>query len=330
MTTSTKNILKTVAKVSLTVLIFYWLISRDLLDFNFIYKFSEHPLLFLATLSLATGAQLMAIQRWRILLKIQNILSHFWYALNLSLIGQFFNFAMPGGVGGDLIKSYYLIQDHPEARGKAVLTVLADRVIGLHMMFFVAFFAILSDFSFIQNNPKMISIFYIITLACIFSSLGLFLVFSQNAKVKNFIRTQFFKVIFLKSKYHHVESLNSFAQNKGLLLKAYFYSFAAQSLSILVMYYVCQGVLQLDISIHSFFIIAPIGFIFTALPISPAGIGVGQAAFLFLFEIYDPKNKIAGPTGLTAYQFFLVIFAAIGGVIYLLRKKKKVEIANEK
>lgn len=330
MTTSTKNILKTLAKAGLTISIFYWLIKKDLLDFNFIFKFSEHPLLFATTLGLAMGAQLMAIQRWRILLKIQNILSHFGYALNLSLIGQFFNFAMPGGVGGDLVKSYYLIQDHPEARGKAVLTVLADRVIGLHMMFFVAFFAILSDFSFIQNNNKMISIFYIITVACIVSTSGLFMVFSQNTKIKNFIRNQFFKINFLKSKYHHVEALNSFAQNKWLLLKAYFYSFAAQSLSILVMYYVCQGVLQLDISIHSFFIIAPIGFIFTALPISPAGIGVGQAAFLFLFEIYDPKNKIAGPTGLTAYQFFLVIFAAVGGVIYLFRKKKKVEIVNEK
>lgn len=323
MTSSTKTVVKTIAKVLLTAIIFYWLIKKDLLDFKFISKFSEHPILFLYTLGLATASQLMAIQRWRILLRIQNILSDFLYALNLSFIGQFFNFAMPGGVGGDVVKSYYLVKDHPETKGKAILTVLADRVIGLHMMFFVAFVTMIYDWSFIQTSSQMMTIFYIVLLSVLSSSIGLFLVFSQNQKIKNLIQTYFLKIPFLKNKYYHVESLNSFAKNKLPLFKAYFYSFAAQSFSILVMYYVCSGVLELDISLRSFFIIAPIGFIFTALPISPAGVGVGQAAFLFLFEIYDPKNKAAGPIGLTAYQFFLILFAVIGGVLYLLKKQKK-------
>lgn len=322
MTSSKKTALKTIAKILLTVLIFYWLIKKDLLDFNFVSQFATYPMLFFVTLGLASFAQIMALQRWRILLKTQNILSQFFYALNLSLIGQFFNFAMPGGVGGDLVKSYYLVKDHPESKAKAILTVLADRIIGLHVMFFLAFSTMVYDFSFIQTNKQMLSIFYIIALACLISSLLLFLVFSQNHKVKIFLHNSISKINYIKRKYHHFESLNSFAANKVLLFKAYFYSFLAQSLSILVMYYVCSGVLQLDISLRSFFIIAPIGFIFTALPISPAGVGVGQAAFLFLFEIYDPKNKIAGPTGLTAYQFFLVIFAVIGGILYLIKKQK--------
>ncbi|NJL25268.1 MAG: hypothetical protein HC902_08875, partial [Calothrix sp. SM1_5_4] len=45
-----------------------------------------------------------------------------WFSLYL--IGIFFNFALPGSVGGDVVRGYYLVADHPERRMDSILSIV--------------------------------------------------------------------------------------------------------------------------------------------------------------------------------------------------------------
>ena len=49
----------------------------------------------------------------------------------LFLIGMFYNQFLPGGTGGDIIKSYLLLKETPGKKTGALLAVLFDRMIGL-------------------------------------------------------------------------------------------------------------------------------------------------------------------------------------------------------
>ncbi len=68
--------------------------------------------------------------RWLILLKCRGLDVGWWKAFRLTMIGQFFNFCMPGTTGGDVIKAYYAAK-RAENRGAAVMSVFYDRVTGL-------------------------------------------------------------------------------------------------------------------------------------------------------------------------------------------------------
>lgn len=85
---------------------------------------------------LAGGLLLMGIMwpmqalRWLMLLRCRGLDVSFGKAFRLTMVGQFFNFCMPGMTGGDVVKAYYAAR-HSENRGAAVMSVIFDRLAGL-------------------------------------------------------------------------------------------------------------------------------------------------------------------------------------------------------
>src|SRR5437660_3326122 len=74
--------------------------------------------------------EVAAALRWHILLKVQGIRLSFPRLSGLFLIGMFYNQFLPGGTGGDIIKSYLLLKETDKKAG-ALLAVVFDRLIGL-------------------------------------------------------------------------------------------------------------------------------------------------------------------------------------------------------
>ena len=69
--------------------------------------------------------------RWQYLLYVQDIRLPWWRVLALMIIGVFFNVVAPGGTGGDLVKTFYLMKETPGKRTLALLSVIMDRILGL-------------------------------------------------------------------------------------------------------------------------------------------------------------------------------------------------------
>src|SRR5437868_1560104 len=75
--------------------------------------------------------EVAAAIRWQILLRVQKIRLNLPRLSGLFLIGMFYNQFLPGGTGGDIIKSYLLLKETPEHKAGALLAVVFDRLIGL-------------------------------------------------------------------------------------------------------------------------------------------------------------------------------------------------------
>ncbi len=88
--------------------------------------------IFLAVLgAMAFGLALAMIAvRWRMLLKIQDVNISLWEAVRLTFLGQFFNAIVPGTVGGDLVKAYYVAR-HTSKVAAVLVSVFVDRLLGL-------------------------------------------------------------------------------------------------------------------------------------------------------------------------------------------------------
>ncbi|NIP24115.1 MAG: flippase-like domain-containing protein [Phycisphaerae bacterium] len=117
----------------------YW-ISKEVGWDNLANTFRSINLgIFALVLGVFIIAQIIIGLRWWILLRSQSIFIRFWAAVRLYLLGWFYNNFMPGSVGGDLLRAWYVTK-HTDKKFEAVLSVFVDRVIGLSSTLVIAVF----------------------------------------------------------------------------------------------------------------------------------------------------------------------------------------------
>src|SRR5690606_11399633 len=106
----------------------------------------------------------------------------FTRTVRLQLIGFFFNTAMPGAVGGDVIKGMYVLKEKSAtSKTNALLTIILDRIIGLAAIFAIAACAILARYDLVVANAGLLTLSFfvagavaVIVIATIFCLTGLF------------------------------------------------------------------------------------------------------------------------------------------------------------
>ncbi|MGZ3774114.1 MAG: lysylphosphatidylglycerol synthase transmembrane domain-containing protein [Pseudobdellovibrionaceae bacterium] len=317
----TKKFLVQSLKILFSAGIIFWLIQSGKLNFIALKNLLSPGTALLAT-TLVLLSLFFASERWRILIQSQKLSAGAFSILKLSFIGNFFNFAMPGGVGGDVVKAYYFTKDQPGSKVIAVTSVLMDRVLGLFAMVLLALIAMTYDFQHIVNTSALLTLFWFILSLFIGFVVGLSLVFSdlvyKHGTLKRFIQ----KLPLSRQLLKLYESMHLYGKDGRRFIQVILLSLASQICSILFLYMAGTVAGFTDISAKTYFLVAPIGFMVTAIPLSPAGVGVGQAAFYFLFNLYNGKPSEVGPTAITAFQVCTFLTSLLGAFFYLRRKDR--------
>ena len=87
------------------------------------------PLFVLAAIGFPISLLFVA-WRLRYLLSFQDVTITLWESIRLTFLGQFFNQVVPGTVGGDLVKAWYVCKHTPHIPA-VLVTVFVDRLMGL-------------------------------------------------------------------------------------------------------------------------------------------------------------------------------------------------------
>jgi uncharacterized protein (TIRG00374 family) len=127
-----KKILAGVLQIAVTIAVLFWVfhdphkraqmgVALRMADYRWI----------IAALACYLVVELAAGVRWWILLKVQQIHLSMSRVAGLFLIGMFYNQFLPGGTGGDIMKSYLLLKETPGKATGALLAVVFDRMVGL-------------------------------------------------------------------------------------------------------------------------------------------------------------------------------------------------------
>ncbi len=315
-----RQFIMNIAKYSFSFGLIAWLVATDRLNFASVAKLIV-PEIILAGVGLVFFNVFVVSERWRQLFLTQGLFLTRWETFKLSMIGIFFNIVMPGGVGGDLIKGFYFVKQNPRSRTSAMSSVLMDRILGLYAMICMALFAMLSHFDYITNQNALWMMFIFVSGLFLIASSGLVFLFSS-------VGVRFFQIpqlarLPLREKFLKLfESFKSYRAHLGTISSALVLSVIAQSLSIFFLFYVGNKSGLLDLPLSVYFFLAPLGFMATAIPISPAGVGVGQAAFLFLFNIYSGQETEIGSVIITVMQLINFLTGLAGAYFYVTSKVK--------
>lgn len=326
MKTKIKQTLTTTAKVAFAAALIYWMIRKGAIDFDVFMRLAT-PLMVTFGVVATFGQIFINNYRWLCLMRGQGFESSVRLTMPLSLIGMFFNFVMPGGVGGDVIKGYYLLQQHPKQKFAAAVSIFMDRVMGFFVMSATAFFALFLNWQAVARSHELRAIALGVAGLFIGFLVFFFISLSKVLQKKSIARILFDSLPGGQKLRRIYDTLHSYHKAPSALVMASALSLGNIGIMVVFCYVVglSMGVTELPFSMYCFLV--PIGVIVQALPISPAGIGVGQAAFFFLFNLSLGKESQIGPTAITTMQILQFVWGIVGAFFYLQRKKPVLEPA---
>jgi glycosyltransferase 2 family protein len=261
--------------------------------------------------------EIAAAFRWHVLLKVQGIHLSLPRLSGLFLIGMFYNQFLPGGTGGDIIKSYFLVKETPDKRAGALLAVVFDRFIGLVALVSITGALISLRFDFLSQTPETRRLLWLL--------LGL-LSASILALVSTFVITGFKLFHLLPKKFPGREKLIEIAAAYHLYARhwrATSVAFGASVVAHLATFatFLCAAyALGARVPLVNFFAIMPVERTISALPISFAGIGLREKVLqIMLHGLCGVPEGTAILIG--SLSFLIILICCIpGAIVYFFYK----------
>ena len=219
------------------------------------------------------------------------------------MIGSFFNTILPGLIGGDAVKAFYLYQ--VTGRGSLALSsIFMDRYLGFVMLTVICTIAFPFGYSYFQNSPVAWMLPFIV-LSFIIASL-LFFGLRLGKRIK--ILSEFYD-------YFH-----SYRNQKGIIVKALLISAFVQFSGILAVYILTLGIGE-HVPFLACLIFLPLIIMFAALPISISGIGIREGAFVLFFGLIGIRPDVA--TAISLSWFLANASGSLLGLIEYIRYRKE-------
>lgn len=268
-----------------------------------------------------------AVVRWQILLKVQGIDLSTARIAGLFIIGMFYNQFLPGGTGGDIVKTYLLWKETPGKKPGALLAVLFDRMIGLIALIIITGVLIFLRYGWLtretgaqlDSNPLHNPRFYVWVVLAVFGASVLFV--SSTFIVSGFNLLHKLphrfpgreKLIEISAAYHlYARHWRATTGAFGASLVCHLGTFAT---FLCVAYAFRAAVAPVD-----FFAIMPIERTISSLPISFAGVGTREFILqVMLFNLCAVPPAVARMIGLTGFLVILVCCLP-GGIVYFFYK----------
>lgn len=318
--TNYRSILTFFFKILFAFFLLNWLISQNKLDTKLVLLTFNNPLHLSFCLFLLLFHIFLSALRWNILLKTKKILIPFRDVLKIQWIGQFFSIVLPGGVTGDLIKIGYISSIQKSYSKKILLlSIFIDRLAGLYSLLLIAG---VSSYIFYENlinyNPLLKSVIFINAALLIFSTFALIFFFLSLKLQLNI------KSIFKSKKMHTLlDSIWVYSLHRKEMFYCLLLSPLIHFLVIGAFWVINFPFFEKPIELKQLLSIIPLGQVVTALPISPAGLGVGHLAFERLFHFIGHSN------GASLFNVFWILVFSIdllGVIPFIFSKKSKDEI----
>lgn len=322
------NLFKKIWRPGLALILLFVLIKKGPFDFQQLKASITDPIIVAYGIFLIFIHFLTMAYRWRI------FVNEFQYlnikkALQLTLIGQFFSFFIPGGVGGDVVKALELSKDTNLPKKISLGTVTADRVLGLFAMIFFTAIALLliSIDNFNSENKTYLSYSVSFLAVLIF---GLVIGEKISISFKQWITKNSFKYSNKLTHFFEVfDQTFKYFKKPLFLTRLILISLIVQLASTIFMYIVVRHLYSNAPAFPLFFALSCFGFIIASIPITPSGIGIGQTAFYFLFEKINPELGKSAVIAISLLQLFYLLFALIGGFLFARNTKNISKVIYE-
>jgi uncharacterized membrane protein YbhN (UPF0104 family) len=293
--TLSKSVSLTVLKFTLTGALFVYLILHGHIAWSpLLTSLNEWQYSLPAFLILCLNP-ISQLIRWQKLLSARHLYLPYSEVFSYLMASKFLNMALPGYIGGDVLRGFYISRrasehgvvptgDAPSFPAATVVSsILFDRAAGLLTLFIFSLVGILG--TLYHPMPGRLIVFAgFLASAGILGALFLFwIAYHRSAPPGVFLRiARKLRLQNIFSEFYDATHL--YVRDLPLIRNILAISFVGQGI-IMVSFILFGHALGLEVPLLSYLTLVPLGLMVTAIPISPAGLGVGHVAFLTLFQM---------------------------------------------
>jgi hypothetical protein len=237
------------------------------------------PWFFAGIVAAFVVSQAILASRWWLLLRTQGIHIAIWAAIRLHFLGLFYNNAMPGSVGGDLIRAWYVTK-HTEKKFEAVLSIFVDRFVGLLSSLIMAgfcWFVLLRDEKLPAGEKKTFSIIILWTIAVIIVVAGLVAIFPAGRKL--YIKA-YQLVLAMAKKFWTAVVI--YGKNPLTIFACFGLTILLQSI-VITGFWLIGRQIGIEVSAKYYFVFFPLTWGLGAIPVSVGGAGIVEGGLAVLF-----------------------------------------------
>ena len=238
------------------------------------------------------ASQFLSAVRWRTLLPEKFPVARLFF---LYMIGSFFSTFLPGLIGGDAVRAYYLNKDARKI-SLTLASVFMDRYIGFVTLMIIGICAFPLSVRSFAGSP------YSWLMPLIFMSFVAASIFFFGLRLgKRFrVMTEFYDYFSLIRK------------QKGAIASALIASVVIQFMNFFMVIALASR-MDLRVSLLQLAVFLPIVITLSSLPISISGLGVREGAFVILLGLIGIGPESA--TSLSLSWFFATVLGSLPGLI---------------
>ncbi len=316
-------------KILISVLLLWFLTHTSKLDFSLLPQLLYSPGLLACTMMLYFAVVIVSAWRWYQLNTAQAIQLNFRHTLIPTYLGIAFNNLLPGGIGGDFFRCYFLFKK-TDKRSAVMLSILFDRITGLMGIFIaVCLCAAMHLKLFTQQNSPLYFIFI-----CLILCLSLLIVFfgsillPQQLGLSTWLCSRFAGKKWLTMGVSLINSMRVYRNSKLAIFKCLIASVIIQLMIVMTCSLIAKIMHFPPISFTDYMIAAAVTQLVNLIPIAPGGFGIGEAAFANIIVLLNPGVNATYATIFLAYRVIGILTYLPGLAVFifdsqLLKKKNE-------
>jgi glycosyltransferase 2 family protein len=310
------------AKVLVAAALLTWLLRGGNLDLGALLVVARTPWLLATNFAMwAFVAVVLGGLRWRVLLTLAGARPPLTRVFSLQLVALFFNVVIPGNVGGDVLKALYVARNEDASKRAPILVVVfVERMLGLSGLVALALFVTAVRFPTLWASeglkPLVLSVGLLGFGFVLVPAVLVALMRRYGERVEARL-TGPSRLAGLAGKV--VQAFRLMSTRPASLLAGMAISMLMHGITVAWFALLAREIEGQAASFSAIVTIYPLGVLTMILPISPAGVGVGHAAFEKLFTLIGLTG------GSTVFNVFLVgqiIPCTLGAIPYVSLRSK--------
>jgi uncharacterized protein (TIRG00374 family) len=250
----------------------------------------------LAAMGISLVGMIVAALRWWMLLAIQNIKIPLWEAVRLTFLGQFYSLVVPGTVGGDVVKAYYVTKHTQDAKAGAVLSVFIDRVLGLTALTLVAAVALgVALLSGAENLSGPMLRYSATVIACVVGAVSGVMSLVLSTRIRRVLHLQklYSRLPFAKAIESFGDAARLYRRRWRKLARVTVMMLAAPAIWVAALALIGRS-LHMPVPPGSYFLYIPLIYILGSVPLTPGGAGWIEYLYLVFFVgLANPSEILA-------------------------------------
>lgn len=288
---------------------------------------AANPLLLILAFLLHGTILALTALRWRLLLNAQGIPATWLETLRLTLIGFFFNLAVPGAVGGDLAKVGYLAKGKRGQATEAIFSIVVDRIMGVLGLFTVAAVCVLLSLPALRALPPesafVRSAAIVVGLGSVAGVLGLIALEFHD----RFIRFPGLRALWpflarysprriVETVTRLVAAVDMYRRKKGTIAVAILLSICVHTTLALDLYTVGKAMGESKVRLREYFLTTQVSNAIASIPVTPGGVGLRDRSNQEFLGAFGMDIEMAAMVPITM-TLIILGWAMVGLIVFI-------------